>query len=60
MNHANPILIVLLALWLCIAFLMWAAPRFIALTIALTGEIVTFLIECAHEVYNSRQFRGAT
>ena len=61
MNHATPIIILLLALWLCVTFIIWAAPRALALAVVLTGEIVTFLFRCAHEVYDQRQWaRGST
>ena len=55
MKPTTPILILLLALWLCVTFILWAAPRVLALTVALTGEIVMFLFECAYEVYSDRK-----
>ena len=55
MNDTTPILILLLALWLCVTFILWAAPRALTLTIALVGVVVMFLVECAIQLYGQRQ-----
>lgn len=54
MNHATPALI----LWLILSFILWALPRALTLAVALTGEVMMFLFECAVEVYG--QGRRAT
>lgn len=54
MKPTTPIILLLLILWL-IAFQI--LPRVLALTIALTGELVMFLFRCTYEVYGQRPMK---
>jgi|GEM_PF-2999133 len=52
MNHAKPIIIILLILWL-IAFQVF--PRVLAAAIAIAGQLFLFFAECAIQLYGQRQ-----
>ena len=52
MNHAKPIIIILLILWI-IAFQVF--PRILAAAIAIAGQLFLFFVECAIQLYGQRQ-----
>ena len=54
MNHAKPIIILLLILWL-IAFQVF--PRVLGCALAIIGGLTLFLVYCAQEVYGERPMR---
>ena len=51
MNHATPAILLLLIL----ALFLQALPRALAMAVALTGEVVVFLLECGEQLYSEGQ-----